>query len=63
MQEWTGTAVGLMHIHGITQGQVGDKMGVTGDYINMILNCKKTPKNAKERVMTAINEIIKERGD
>lgn len=63
MDKWIATAVGLMHINKITQIQVAKKMGVTNDYINMILNGKLAPKNAEERIMRAINEIIAERGE
>lgn len=62
MDKWIATAVGLMHINKITQIQVAKKMGVTNDYINMILNGKMSPKNAEERIMRAINEIISEKG-
>lgn len=60
MEKWIGEAVGLMHINRITQVQLAKKMGVTNDYINMILNGKTAPKNIKERIMTAIDEIIQE---
>lgn len=62
MEKWIGEAVGLMHVNRITQGQVAEKMNVTNDYINMILNGKKAPKNAEERIMAVIGEIISERG-
>ena len=61
MEHWIGEAVGKMHINKITQSQLADKMGVTNDYIWMILNGKKTPKDAESRIMTAINDIIAER--
>ncbi len=61
MKNWTAHAVGLMHVHKITQIDLANHMGVTNDYISMILNRKKEPKNAEFRVMTAINEIIEER--
>ena len=62
MEKWIGEAVGVMHVNRIKQGQVADKLGVTNDYVNMILNGKKTPKGAEERIMGAIAEIISERG-
>lgn len=61
MDKWIATAVGIMHINRITQIQVAKKMGVTNDYVNMILNGKLSPKNAKERIMKAIHEIIAEK--
>lgn len=62
MEKWIGEAVGIMHVNRIKQGQVADKLGVTNDYVNMILNGKKAPKGAEERIMGAIAEIISERG-
>lgn len=62
MEKWIGEAVGIMHVNRIKQGQVADKLGVTNDYVNMILNGKKAPKGAEKRIMGAIAEIISERG-
>ena len=61
MEQWIAEAVGKMHINKITQTQLADRLGVTNDYIWMILNGKKSPKNVESRVMTAIDEIIAER--
>lgn len=61
MEQWIAEAVGKMHINKITQTQLADRLGVTNDYIWMILNGKKSPKNVESRVMTAIDEIISER--
>ena len=61
MEQWIAEAVGKMHINKITQTQLADRLGVTNDYIWMILNGKKSPKNIESRVMTAIDEIIAER--
>ena len=61
MEKWIATAVGKMHIHGITQIELAKHLGVTNDYVSMILRGKKNPKGAKERILTAIDEIIAER--
>lgn len=58
MEQWIGRAVGKMHINKITQTQLAEEMGVTNDYVWMILNGKKTPKGIRERVELAINNII-----
>ena len=50
-----------MHINSITQIELANKMNVTNDYISMILNGKRNPKGAKDRINTAIDEIIAER--
>ena len=61
MENWIAKAVGTMHKNRITQIDIAKKMGVTNDYISMILLGKKNPKEAKNRINTAIDEIIAER--
>lgn len=63
MEQWISEAVGIMHVHGITQKRLAEHIGVTNDYISMLLRGKKTPKNAKTKIMTAINEIINKNDD
>lgn len=63
LEQWIAKAVGLMHIHRITQKQLAEKMGYTREYIGMILNGKKSPPNIKERIFKAIDEILAERSD
>lgn len=72
MEKWTAKTVGRMHLHEITQKEIAAHLGVTNNYISMIINGKKTPKGAEERINRAIDEIIllrettvieKERGD
>lgn len=58
MQKWIATAVGMMHIHGITQSQLAEKLGVRREYVNKILNGAENPKDAKERIEGAIKELI-----
>lgn len=61
MGEWIAEAVGKMHINKITQAQLAEKMGVTREYVVMILNGRKSPEDAERRIMQAIDEIIAER--
>lgn len=61
MEQWIGNIVGKMHINKITQTQLANKMGVTNDYIWMILNGKKSPKGAEERITAAVEAIIAEK--
>lgn len=61
MEQWIGNIVGKMHINKITQTQLANKLGVTSDYIWMILNGKKSPKGIEERIAVAIDEIIAEK--
>lgn len=58
MEKWIAMAVGMMHIHGITQSQLAEKMGVRREHVNKILNGALKPKGAKERIEGAIKELI-----
>jgi transcriptional regulator with XRE-family HTH domain len=48
-----------MHVYGISQAELAEKLGVGRTYLNKILNCKEAPANAKERVLGALDELIK----
>lgn len=61
MEEWTINAAGLMHYNKISNIDVSKKLGVTAEYVSMLLNGKKKPANAETRIMTAISDIIRER--
>ena len=58
MDHWIATAVGKMHVHKITQIELAKHMGVTNDYISLIMRGKKSPKNIEKRIMSAIDELI-----
>ena len=47
-----------MRVHKIKQKQVAEHLGITEEYFSMIVNGKKNPKNFKERLAKAIDEII-----
>ncbi len=58
MDNWIAVVVGKMHIYRITQIELAKHMGVTNDYISLILRGKKTPKGAEERITKALDELI-----
>lgn len=58
MENWIAEAVGKMHIHKIQQRDVAAHLGFTEEYLSMILNGKRTPKKAEQRVMSAIDDLI-----
>lgn len=62
MDSWIANAVGLMHINKIGNKELAKKLGVTAEYVSMLLNGKKKPISAEKRIMTAISDIIQERG-
>lgn len=61
MDGWIANAVGKMHVNKISNIDVAKKLNFTVAYVSMILNGKKTPKDAETRIMSAIDEIIAER--
>ena len=56
-KEWTGRIVGLLHTHRITQSQLAKEMGVTAQYVSMVLNGHKSPKGIEDRMEAAILAI------
>lgn len=58
VNEWIGEAIGLMHINKIQAKEVAKHIGITPEYFSMIMNGKKKPKNAEQKIMKAISEII-----
>jgi len=56
-EEWTGRIVGLLHTHRITQSELASEMGLTAQYVSMVLNRKKSPKGIEERMEAAIHTI------
>lgn len=61
MDGWIANAVGKMHVNKISNIDVAKKLNFTVEYVSMILNGKRDPKDAETRIMSAIDEIIAER--
>ena len=47
-QEWTGRVVGLLHTHRITQAELAFELGLTAQYVSMVLNGKKSSKGMSQ---------------
>lgn len=60
---WTGRIVGLLHMHRITQAELASELGITAQYVSMVLNGKKTSKGIDERMENAIQAIVDRRND
>jgi transcriptional regulator with XRE-family HTH domain len=59
--EWTGRIVGLLHTHRITQTELATELGVTAQYVSMVLNGKKSSKGIDARMADAIQSIVDRR--
>lgn len=58
LEKWTGSIVGKMHVHEITQEDMAKEMGVTKSYVSMILNGVRKPDGIKKRMEEAIDALI-----
>lgn len=57
-KKWTGNLVGLMHDHKITKTQLAEHLGVSREYVSMVLNEHRVPAGAETRFRAAVEEII-----
>ena len=58
---WSGEIKSIMHVHHITNGELAQRLGVTKNYVSMVLNGRRKPLNAEEKFTNAVKEIAKER--
>ena len=58
LAQWTAELVGQMHQHRISKTQLADHMGVTREYVSMVLNGHREPTGAEQRFRTALDDLI-----
>lgn len=56
--QWTGDLVGQMHNNKISKRRLAEYMGVTPEYVSMVLNGHREPAGAEETFRAAVNAII-----
>ena len=61
--QWIGDFVGKMHLNRVTITQVAREMGVTREYLSMILNGHREPNGIEERMNEALNNLIQNHGE
>lgn len=59
--QWTADVIGQMHINGIKQTDLAEHMGMTREYVSMVLNGKRSPKKAEEKFRQAVSELTEQR--
>lgn len=59
--QWTADLIGEMHLKHVTKKQLAEFIGVTPEYISMILNGHKEPKGAEDKLKEALRQLIAER--
>lgn len=58
---WTSEIIAEMHLHRIKQKELAEVLGWTPEYVNMVLNGKRNPSGAYEKMVEAIRKIELER--
>lgn len=58
--QWTGDVVGQMHLYHIAKRELADGLGVTPEYVSMVLNGHREPGGAEERFRAALARLIAE---
>lgn len=62
LAQWIGEVVGQMHRNKISKSQLAEHMGVSREYVSMILNGHRYPEGAETRFRSAIAEIVQRNG-
>ena len=58
-EKWTGDVIGIMHVNRISFQQVADKLGWNVKYLSAVMNGKRSPAGAEEKIKGALNEILR----
>ena len=58
--QWTADVIGKMHMLRISKKQLAEKLGVTPEYVSMVLNGHRDPEGANQRFLAAVNEMASE---
>lgn len=61
LAQWIGDFVGRMHLHRVTITQIAQEMGVTREYLSMILNGHREPLGIEERMNNALDSIVEKK--
>lgn len=60
-EKWTGRLIGKMHNEKVTYEDIAAEIGTTKAYVSMILNGRRNPANARERLEAAVDAIVQRR--
>jgi transcriptional regulator with XRE-family HTH domain len=61
VEKWTGALIGKMHNNGIKQVELAEKLGITNAYAGMILRGERKPPNIRQKMESALDELIAEK--
>jgi len=55
---WTAEIIGKLHINGVTHKRLADAVGWHPKYLSAVLNGKKNPTGAENKLRAALDRII-----
>ena len=58
LAQWIADLVGNMHKFKISKKRLAEELGMTPEYVSMVLNGHREPAGAEEKFQQALNEII-----
>ena len=58
LAQWTADLVGQMHKYKISKTKLADQLGVSREYVSMVLNGHRTPAGAEEKFRSAVDTIV-----
>ena len=58
LAQWIGDFVGRMHRHRVTITQLAQEMGITREYLSLILNGHREPPGIEKRMNDALHSVI-----
>jgi len=56
--QWTADIIGEMHLNGVRKQELAKELGVTAEYVSMLLNGHRSPPNAETRCREALARLI-----
>ena len=61
LAQWIGELVGQMHSNKISKTQLAEHMGVSREYVSMVINGHREPAGAEGRFRAAVREIVEKK--
>lgn len=58
--QWTADIIGEMHLFRISKKTLAEQLGMTPEYVSMVLNGHREPPDAEQRFRAALDELIAE---
>lgn len=59
--QWTGRLIGEMHTNNVKHYELAEEAGLHLKYMSQILNGHRTPKDAEEKLFSALHRILERR--